>query len=94
MVRIKCEHALKRVLRVKAATSECQKTGNIDLLGILTGCENCFQCVQRLIAVERDHIRIVNLIFLVFFNQFLSFLFTVRVGSNSWRLYCSTTSLS
>lgn len=46
-------------VRLKTAACECQKTENIDLVGMLTGCENCFQCIQRLMAIETDPIRIV-----------------------------------
>ena len=46
--------------RLKAAASECQKTENIDLIEILAGCENSFLCIQRLLAVETDPVRIVK----------------------------------
>lgn len=46
-------------VRLMSAACECQKTENIDLIAMLTGCENCFQCIQRLMATETDPIRIV-----------------------------------
>ena len=57
-------------VRLKTVACECQKTENIDLVGMLTGCENCFQCIQRLMAIETDPIRIVIIRYKIKTNTF------------------------
>lgn len=69
-------------VRLMSAACECQKTENIDLIAMLTGCENCFQCIQRLMATETDPIRIVIIRYKVTETRLFSFLF-LRVALNS-----------